>query len=392
MRAFLAWLRWVLVLGAVLGGRVATAQVAGVCGSGKNCSVGTLYASTRSTTASSLCWALPSGATLGNVAGVSNSAAVTGFFSGASCGSGLSTTLYSVNTTTGVVQIGPSTGAYYGQAAYGYSTAGVALTSLDSSSSWLLQRDTTLNKLWLKPGAPTSTTPWVDFGGSQHPTIQAREYAYTPGQETTAAVSWDTAPTIGGAKVPSFTHTDGAAASSGTLGSAPSVRDFRLSNTGAVAAPGAGSTSTAITTAFVRRDHGPRWCQWTAVSAKTSVRVWVGLTTAIPVNTDTLAADSIAFRSSSAAADANWQICAKDATTQTCTDTGASVNVGTAQLLCIDCREASACTAWVDGLPKVRTTANLPTTTTKMSPFWVIEALSAAARSFYAGQGSVETQ
>lgn len=104
---------------AVLLSLPALAQVTGLCGPGKNCSVSTLLATSRSTAASQICWNLPTGATLGSVAGVSNNVSTTGFFVGASCSS-LSSPLYSVNSSTGVVQLGPTAGAYFGVANAGF--------------------------------------------------------------------------------------------------------------------------------------------------------------------------------------------------------------------------------------------------------------------------------
>jgi hypothetical protein len=187
-----------------------------------------------------------------------------------------------------------------------------------------------------------------------------------------------------------MTMVDAAAAGATTLGAAPTLLDVRTSVTTAAAA----STSTAIASAaFVRRDHGFRWCQVLAASAKSNARFWFGLSTALPGASDTPAAtDFIAFRSSTAAGDTNLQICSKDGATQSCTDTTASLSTGTAspQTLCIDCRESGACTAWVDGAAKVRKTSNLPTLTTKLAPFFTVETLAASALTLYAGPVTVE--
>lgn len=316
---------------------------------------------------------------------------------------GVTTSLITLDAAAGYVDVlgnirrsaGGASGAVTLEDPEGLNFVGVAITALSSApAAQTFQADTTFGHFWHVESTTLANTPWVDWGGARHPAMEERTFAFYVGQESTATPTFDVAPRIGATSV-TWSVVDGVAASTAVGGSAPFVRDFRASVTGAVAAPGATSTSTLINSnAWIRRDHGPRWCQWVSVSAKTSVRVWAGMTPSLPVNTDTLANDSIAFRSSSAAADANWVICSKDGTTQSCTDTTVSVATGSPgapQLLCIDCREAGACTAFVDGVPRIRKTTNLPTSTVKMSAFAVVEALSASARTFYLGHGSIET-
>ena len=259
-------------------------------------------------------------------------------------------------------------------------TTGFVATALS------LQTDANSGRLYWTPSATVATAPPVDLGGAPHWALQQRSYGVDMGTEGGgSAPTWSNTPKLAGAAV-TFTITDAAVATSTVVATGGwGTWDSRDSNTAAAAA----SKSDFLTTPFLTLARRPRWCQRVLVPNTSSIRVWAGLATAVAGSSDTPATSSVAFRFSTAAGDTNWAWCT-GAGTVACTATTA-VPTAAGDLLCIDCREGSACTWWINGVAVTRQTASLPVSTTKVGALYSVEALAASSRSLRAGHISIET-
>lgn len=266
----------------------------------------------------------------------------------------------------------------------------VAATSLPQSNR-TLQIESNNNRLYWNWGAPSATAPPIDFGGALHPVLERRAYGLDMGYESSSTPTfYPVAPRLGAASA-TVTVVDAAAAGTIVVGTSPHQFDARTS----VTAAAAGSISSLVTTAFIRRvGSSPRWCQKVSNNSTNNVRYWLGITNALPGSTDGPATGHVSFRYSAATdVSGNWQACYANGVSTTCVTTGKAVNSGTTNydLLCIDCREglSTACTWWVNGVATNRITSGLPTGS-PFFPYYSVEATSASSRSFYAGPMSVE--
>lgn len=272
-------------------------------------------------------------------------------------------------------------------AANGTTIAGQAPTTFYTSGARKLNADSYTGGLYWQQSAVAASTPAFDLGGKAHPVLQRRTYVIDVGTESSAAPTWAPAPRTGGttATVTVSETTAGAT----TAGTSPFVFDFRTSTTSTVAGNIASVTGAST---GVKLNRGPRWCQRVMPgSVITAVRFWAGLASALPTASDTMTGDGVLFRFSTVAGDSKWQFCTRDGATQTCTDTGVAVAASTPAVLCADCREGSACTAWVNGVARTRKTTNLPNVATNMNPLWTVETTAGGtARTIGVSSASVE--
>lgn len=243
---------------------------------------------------------------------------------------------------------------------------------------------------WLDVVQPSNQRSAVDLGGFPHPVLQQRTYALDMGYESAVTPTfYPVAPRLG-ASAATATPTDAAAASTNVIGTTPNQYDARTSNTTAAA----GSISSLVTTAFIRRaSASPRWCQKVSMSTTANIRVWLGVASALPGSNDNPANSGQSFRYSTTAGDTKWMACYANGVGSTCVDTAKAPSSGTSayDTLCIDCREGGTtrCTWWVNGVATNTITTGLGAGY-PFFPYYSVEARSAAAVSLYAGPLAVE--
>lgn len=298
-------------------------------------------------------------------------------------GAGMTATAGGQATSFNVFTDGATMGVGY--QGLSFNPAGGFPVNWTATRTATIHHDQGTGRIWFRETTTPAATPPYDLGGFPHPVLQRRAYVVDIGTESAVAPTWQVAPRVG-ATTATVTVAEATNAAT-TVGAAPYVWDLRTSSTSSVS----GNTASLITTAFAKRNRGPRWCARVLASSKTSVRLWAGLSSALPGSSDTPSANNHAsFRLSTAASDANWQACSSDGTTQTCTDTTVTADTTAGNLLCIDCRSSTTCTYWVDGVARVAKTNNLPAAATNMAPFHSVETLSAAVRSLSTSSISVE--
>lgn len=105
----------------------------------------------------------------------------------------------------------------------------------------------------------------------------------------------------------------------------------------------------------------------------------LGVASIFTAPSDTPASEGAWFRYSTVAGDSNLMACSSNGAAATCTSTGVAYTTGTTYLLMIDASENGAVTFWINGLPRVRQTTNLPDSTA-IGQGVVIQATTAAAR------------
>ena len=279
-----------------------------------------------------------------------------------------------------LVQLNSSSGVQF--------SSTTATTSFTTVNSRVFQVDSNNSRFYWSGPLPTATRPALDFGGHPHPVLERRVYAIDMGYESTATPTWLTsAPRVAGA-TGIITVVDAAAAGAAGMGSSPGRVSYRSSVTLASAA----SISSLISSVAFVRDltYAPRWCQKLGQFSAGTLRVFAGLSSALPGSAALPATHNVSFRYSTGDGDTKWMACyGAGATTCTATDVTPASSPGAYDTLCIDCREGSAaCTWWVNGVAKLRQTTGLPTN--GMAPFYSVEARSANAATLYAGPVSVE--
>lgn len=250
-----------------------------------------------------------------------------------------------------------------------------------------MQSDVYTGFAYWSPTVTAGSTPPFDLGGNPHPVLQRRRYIIDVGTESAAAPTWNPGPRTGGTTATLTVSETSAGAT--TYGTSPFVFDFRTSTTSTVAGNIASVTGAS---SGVKLSRGPRWCQRVMPgSVITAFRGWYGLASALPTASDTMTGEGVLFRYSTVAADAKWQFCTRDGVTQSCTDTGVAVAASTAAILCADCREGTACTAWVNGVARTRKTTNLPSAATNLNPLWTVETTAGGtARTVGVSSASIE--
>jgi hypothetical protein len=96
-------------------------------------------------------------------------------------------------------------------------------------------------------------------------------------------------------------------------------------------------------------------------------RIWIGLHSAAPGNSDSPATSLVAFRFSTVAPDTNWMACTKDGTTLNAVDTGVVVAVSTNYLLEITVNNTAGTAEFkINGSVVATLNTNLPAAATNL--------------------------
>lgn len=296
------------------------------------------------------------------------------------------------NSTTGFYFASPLIGFTAAGTATWFSGARVLPTSFDTGARVMHIESSTGRRYWNDVAQPSNNQPTFDLGGAPHPILQRRSYALDMGYESSNTPTfYPVAPRLGASSA-TVTPVDAAAASTAVIGTALTNQyDARTSTTAAAA----GSISSLVTSAFIRRaGSAPRWCQKVSISTTSNIRVWLGIANALPGANDSPANSAQSFRYSTNAGDSKWMACYAAGVSTTCVDTGKAPSSGTSayDTLCIDCREGGTtrCTWWVNGVATNTVTSGLGSGY-PFFPYYSVEARSAAAVSLYAGPLAVET-
>lgn len=368
-------------LALVLAVALSSGQVAGVCAAGRVCNA-TAYRSTSNLSAPTAQFCESNNT---NAFSLVRSANTASFQWSATCSSGGTAFPLSFNATSGVVDIGSSTALTF----TGYSLP----TSLPAPTFRGLAYDFTTFRLWKADSAV-----WTDVGTGQHDVFDGRSFtiAFAP---ATGAFAWKTAPRIGSTDLTVITETCATTAGEAQLSNAAGAfgtftRTGRscatsavLNNVASVATPNVTGTVTAGS------NNRFRMCAYYQISSVGNVRTVFGQLPAanFAAPTDTPTAMGAWFRFSTSAGDTNWMLCTSDsASAATCTSTGVAATAGSAVLLCVDKREQSAVTGWVNGQARVRVTTNLPLTGTGAAFGFATQTLSAAVVTPTSGPISLE--
>lgn len=262
-------------------------------------------------------------------------------------------------------------------------------TGMRLTSAGLLQSEAVYNKLWYKDSIDNNVS---DLGSGPHPVLDNAVVSARVGAAQTACpLMSGTFPDAATGAAVTNTCTAVAAATS-SVGSTTG-RYYRMSTTLGVA----NSTDTVSTPVFARPVQGLRHCTAVLMPATiTTMRVWVGLFTALPGSSDGPTTSNFGFRYSTNASDTTWQLCSADGTTQSCTNTTVAVTGGVEYTLCADYRKTSAAiysyiTTQASSAPTFTAkSTNLPASTTSLLYAHSVEALAASARSFGLSSYSVE--
>lgn len=274
--------------------------------------------------------------------------------------------------------------------ANGMRVIGTAPISMAWAATPAINADSNDGRAYWARAAPSSVTPPVDLGGFPHPVLQRHVFGLDMGFESASTPTFYPATPRLGAGAATVTPSDAAAAATQAIGANPLTFDARTSVTTAAA----GSISSMVTSAFIRRaTQSPRWCQKVSMSTTANIRVWLGIASALPGSNDNPANSGQSFRYSTTAGDSKWQACYANGVGSTCVDTGVAPSSGTATFdtLCIDCLEGgtTACTWWVNGVARLRQTSGLGAGY-PFFPYYSVEARTASAVTLYAGNSSVE--
>lgn len=346
----------------------------GSCGPGKVCSARQFRAVSSSATVQQSCWA-------NNINAVSlwRNSQYLEFRVSSTCGSGATAFPLYFDTTTLRVGIGSN---------YPLQLEGVSVpTSLSPPSTYApaFMSDTTTKRMWRG-----NSSEWIEVGGAPHSVSERVQYLIVSDRTAGAnAAAWAVAPRTGGANV-TFT-------TAGTLSNA----------TGPGTEPWTNYATTAVSGNQAHHSSAAWFAPGNRMTSRvgpggviTSVRLFHGMSGTRPLTAGsaTPTAHAAVFRFDTSAGDTNWMACTGAGVALTCTSTGVPV-VASSDLnatLTIDCREASAlgiptaCTFWVNNIPRVRVTTNLPSAL--MGHTHSVETLTAASRDFRFGSISVETR
>lgn len=342
---------------------LSTSQVTGQCSAGRNCRSASFTASTSVTNTTALwCQQNPFFAW-----GMSQASQQWRLSNASTCATAV---------TGNVVTVDPSSGTWIFGNNYALTFAGhIAPTNLPALSGVRgLASDATTNRVWRG-----DTVVWRDVQSGAHPVLDGATYWYTGDLGTTGGLTWRTTPRLNGADV-AFTTVS---ASSATLNGAVDFQTTAVS----------GNQAHHSSAAFVRRQGRPRW-SFTGFPflGSSNIRIFIGLSSALPVaaGSSTPTTTGLLFRQDTTVG-ANIFACSAAAAALTCVDTGVAAQSFNERRLEIDCREAAACTFWVDGQARVRTTTNLPALATLMGSTVSVETLTTAAQSTQVRRVALET-
>lgn len=260
----------------------------------------------------------------------------------------------SLNIGSGTVTVpnlstsGALTAAYYSSGTYANPAT---LPTAAALRGWTA--DLATGRMW-----KSNTAEWTEVGDG-HKEARWRTYVIESDRSTGASQPfWNPGPRVGGA-APAFT-------SAGTITSATGVYSEAFTNIASAAV--IGSQAHHSSSAFFA--PGAYVSARAGVTGTTSTRVFIGMSGTLPITSGsaTPAVHAAVFRFDTSAGDTTWKACTGAGVALTCVDTTVTVTGASdlEALLEIDCREASAlglptaCTFWVNGIPRARVTTNLP--------------------------------
>ncbi|GEM_PF-4730130 len=168
-----------------------------------------------------------------------------------------------------------------------------------------------------------------------------------------------------------------------TSGTLANSNDDSSTWTRATSAASSGSTGGIISATFnlVRRAHDPQfYARVRTDSAVDNARIWVGLCSAAPGNSDSPAISLIAFRYS-AGVGGNWYRCTKDGSTLNAVDTGVACGASTDfKLEIVVDSAAGTAEFFINGTSVGTNNANLPGASTDLGYVAYVVATSASGR------------
>lgn len=353
---------------------LSTGQVAGVCGSGRNCRVATLTT------------------TRGSASIEMQSSNLAFQFWGNSCNgrpNGSNMTFAGCNfafqSSGGSSQFLLGGGLYL--APFALPTSFQTASSLVGAGT--LNAETINGRIYASDGRT-----WNELGGGRHPVRNARTYLVDI--SNTGALAFIAGqPRINGTNI-TFTETGSCAqstiSSTGDFGSFS--RESRACTTTAVASNVSGGWTNNTANGWATSNR-IQVCMRASLDLTTTVRAVFGQMPAanFAAPTDLPTAAGMWFRFSSVVGDTNWMLCTSDgASAATCTSSGVSAASGA--LLCLDQREGSTgVTGWVNGgnaVVPVRVTTNLPTTSTVTAIGFAVQTQAASTRTANVGPISIE--
>lgn len=357
---------------------LALAQPVGTpCATGRNCRLGDVTARSFRATSSSATITQACYQNNTNALVLRRNSQYLEFGVAASCSAGLTSFPLYLDTTSLRTGLGSSVSLVFD----GFATP----TALGTPTVKAITADVATNRLW-----KSNASKWTEIGGAPHPVSEAITYLIVSDRTASFPPAWAVAPRAGGASV--------AFASAGTLTSGTTFFSEPFTNYATTAVSG---NQAHHSTAAVYLAPSNRWTArvgFGALGSLTSTRAFFGLSSALPLaaGSSTPTADAAVFRVDTTV-NGNWWACTSDGSAAiSCTDTGVAVAF-TAEInheLAVDCREASglglltACTFWIDGIPRTRRTTSLPNSSVGTTVS--VETLTAASRSFYFSTQAIE--
>lgn len=354
----------------------ARAQVAGLCGAGRNCRATsfiatnpTLYSpSVTIPTNTYLCWGgsscVAAARWSGNTLFIGSESAVPVALTGAQ----FSTALTNISGTTGLTIASTTL------------TTGLAAPTADAIAG-----ESTSGRLYLSDG-----NTWRDLGAGNHPVLNARTLLVDLNEA--GALGWvHAAPRVGGVS-PTVTETCSGASeqllsTTGDFGSFS--REVRECPTTAV--PGNVSSVIVSETTWATSNR-TRVCFRAGLTSTSDVIFMAGETTAASFADPESAPKKSGMwvRFDSTVPDTHWMLCTSDGVSAaTCTSSGVAATSG--GLFCLDQREGSGgVTLWVNGRARVRHTTNLPNAATAMAIGAALETQVDSSKAFQLSRLTIE--
>jgi len=367
-----------LVLALVLASS-ARAQVAGLCGAGKNCRATsfiatnpTLYSpSVTIPTNTYLCWA-----DVWNPYGCVASARWTGAALLIGSETAVPVTLTGAQFSASSTNINGTTGLTIASTTL---TTGLAAPTADAIAG-----ESTSGRLYLSDG-----NTWRDLGAGNHPVLNARTLLVD--LRDAGDLGWaHAAPYVGGVS-PAVTETCNGASvqplsTTGDFGSFS--REARECPTTAVLG---NVSSVLVSETRWATSNRTRVCFRAGLVSTADVVFMAGETTAGSFANPESAPNKSGMwvRFDSTVPDTDWMLCTSDGVSAaTCTSSGVAATSG--GLFCLDQREGSGVTLWVNGRARVRHTTNLPNAATAMAIGAALETQAASSKAFQLSRLTIE--
>lgn len=343
-----------------------SAQVAGLCGPGKNCRARSFTATTGSTSTPAVTIPNLDLLVLGQCYFQTNGANLIS----AACN----------NVFPGGTQALLGGGLWL--ANWAQPTSFTAPSGLTGAA--VLAGASATGRLYLSDG-----NTWRDLGAGAHPVLNARTLLVDLGAG--GALGWaHTAPYVGGAS-PTVTETCNSASvqplsTTGDFGSFS--REARECPTTAVL----GNVSSVLVSETTwATSNRTRVCFRAGLVSTADVVFMAGETTAASFANPESAPNKSGMwvRFDTTVPDTNWMLCTSDGVSAaTCTSSGVAATGG--GLFCLDQREGSGVTLWVNGRARVRHTTNLPNAATAMAVGAALETRAASSKAFQLSRLTIE--